>query len=159
MRDLVKPLVGAATAALLVAAAMILLPTLASAQDIGGMIGGAMRGFGVRPPGYGYRAPVHHSAPATSSHKDDIEEEEAKDSSSKNAKNSDKNSDKNSSDKNSSDKSSADKGSSDKSASADSKPRRQLSNSKDDTPPPAPTAKADPPKSTADDEPSFSPSR
>jgi hypothetical protein len=155
MLRLVKPLIGAAAAALLVAATMILSPTLASAQDFGGMIGGAMRGFGVRPPVYrAPAAPAHRSNSSTSSHKDSDEEDE---DSGKSAKNSDKNSDKNSSDKNS-----ADKGSSDKSANADNKPRRQLSNSKDDAPPPvtpAPTAKADPPKSTADDEPSFSPSR
>jgi hypothetical protein len=156
MGDLVKPLIGAAAAVLLVAAAMILSPTLASAQDIGGMIGGAMRGFGVAP-GYGYRAPARRSAPSASHKEKDADDEDDGDSSSKSAKSSDKNSDKNSSDKNSSDK-----GSSDKSASADNKPRRQLSNAKDDTPTPAvttPTAKAEPPKSTADDEPSFSPSR
>ncbi len=162
MRAIAKTLIGMAAAVVCVSAAVILAPTTASAQDIGGM----MRGFGVPVP-YGiYRGPpARRSAPAAS-HKDtnkDSDEEESDSSSSKSSKNSDKNSsDKNSSDKNASDKNSADKNASDKSANADNKSRRQLSNAKDDGPAPsapAPAAKAEPAKATVDDEPSFSPSR
>ncbi len=157
MRAIAKTLIGMAAAVVCVSAAVILAPTTASAQDIGGM----MRGFGVPVP-YGiYRGPpARRSAPAAS-HKDtnkDSDEEESDSSSSKSSKNSDKNS----SDKNASDKNSADKNASDKSANADNKSRRQLSNAKDDGPAPsapAPAAKAEPAKATVDDEPSFSPSR
>jgi Mg-chelatase subunit ChlI len=156
MRAIVKTLIGIAAAVACVSAALILAPTAASAQDIGGIVGGVMRGYGL--PGPAYRgAPVRRSAPAAS-HKDtskdkDSDEEESDSSSSKSAKNSDKSS---------ADKNPADKSAADKSANADNKPRRQLSNAKDDAPAPsspAPAAKAEPAKSTVDDEPAFSPSR
>jgi hypothetical protein len=155
MRAIGKTLIGMAAAVVCVSAAVILAPTTASAQDIGGM----MRGFGVPVP-YGVyrgppaRRPTTATAPSSSqkNNSKDSDEEDSDSSSSKSAKNSDKNS----SDKN------ADKNNSDKSANADNKSRRQLSNAKDDGPAPsapAPAAKAEPAKATVDDEPSFSPSR
>jgi hypothetical protein len=180
MRAIVKTLIGIAAAIACVAAALTLTPATASAQDIGGFVGGMMRGYGMPRPVY-RSPPVHHSAPAAS-HKDSKDSDEEDSDSGKSAKNSDKNcsdkdsdknssdkkadkdssdkkADKNCSDKNSADKNSSDKNSSDKSANADNKPRRQLSNAKDDTPGPTPAAKAEPAKATADEEPLFSPSR
>jgi hypothetical protein len=147
MRNLVKSLIGIAAAVVCISGALILEPTLASAQDIGGFIGGAMRAYG----GYGYRgggrSRHHASSHRSSKEKDAKDEDEDSDKDSKNsAKDSDKRSAKNSSDK-------------DKDASADNKSRRELSNAKDNAASPAPTAKVEPPKTTADDEPSFSPSR
>ena len=156
MRATLNSLIGMAAAVVCVSAALILAPTAASAQDIGGM----MRGFGVPVPYGVYRGPpVRHPTTATapsSSQKNnskDSDEEDSDSSSSKSAKNSDKNS---------SDKNAADKNAADKSANADNKSRRQLSNAKDDGPAastPTPAPKAEPAKATADDEPSFSPSR
>jgi len=149
MREMLKSLIGIAAAVVCMSWALVVDPTLASAQSIEGFIGGAMRGYG----GYGYRG----GAPRRSYHATAPQREKEKD---KDAK--DEDSDKNSSTKDSPSKSTAAKDSADKNAkdaSADNnKPRHQLSNAKDDAPPPS-TAKVETPKATADDEPTFSPSR
>jgi len=154
MREVVKTLIGTAAAVVCISGASVSVPTAASAQNIEGLIGGAMRAYGVPGGAPGYRGPAQRSTSHSSSHKDKDAEDEG-----------------NASDKKASDRdrdsSSRDRDTGrdrDRDASADSKPRRELSApARDDhaAAPAAsisPSAKAEPPKSS-DDEPSFSPSR
>jgi hypothetical protein len=158
MREIVKSLIGTAAAVVCISGASVSVPTAASAQNIEGLIGGAMRAYGA--PGY-YRGPAQRSTSHSSSHKDKDAQDEDKAS---DRKASDRDRDSSSRDRDSGSRDRDTGRDRDKDASADSKPRRELSApARDDhaAAPAAsssPSAKAEPPRSS-DDEPSFSPSR
>ena len=162
MREIVKSLIGTVAAVVCISGASVSVPTAASAQNIEGLIGGAMRAYGVPGGAPGsYRGPAQRSISHSSSHKDkDAEDgDNASD-----RKGSDRDRDSRSRDRDSGSRDRDTGRDRDKDASADSKPRRELSApARDDhaAAPAAslsPSAKAEPPKSS-DDEPSFSPSR
>jgi hypothetical protein len=161
MREIVKSLIGTAAAVVCISGASVSVPTAASAQNIQGLIGGAMRAYGVPGGAPGYRGPAQRSTSHSSSHKDKDAQDEDNAS---DRKTSDRDRDSRSRDRDSGSRDRDTGRDRDRDASADSKPRRELSApARDDhaAAPAAsisPSAKAEPPKSS-DDEPSFSPSR